>query len=218
MPSKYYLRQFHENSFYHIYNRGAYKQIIFKDDRDYQAFIEILAYYLTHPTGKPLSLTSRYSLKVRNLDKAIVPTYQLIAYCLMPNHFHLLLKQNALPTPDNSIASLLKRLSITYAMYFKNKYEHSGALFEGKYKNVTTKSAEHLLHLTRYIHLNPDHTDHQTYPYSSYQYYSSPGASPDWLHAHTVLDYFSSTNPSLTYQSFCREHITHATITPLLID
>src|SRR3989338_3672163 len=93
--------------------------------------------------------------------------YQLLAYCLMPNHFHLLLLQKEI---SPTLSDLLKRISVTYAMYFQHQYQHSGSLFQGKFRSVQVYSDESLLYVSKYIHLNPakaEGSDPSNYPYSS---------------------------------------------------
>ena len=92
MPSIYYQRIFVPGCYYHVYNRGAHQQRIFHDQKDYNVFTEILGYYLLHPRGIAQSIFDRKAkdYKVTNLVKAS-PSYSLLAYCLMPNHFHLML-------------------------------------------------------------------------------------------------------------------------------
>ena len=180
MPSEYYNRNFRPQHFYHIFNRGAYKHKIFKDKKDYDTFIEILIYYLKFPTAKYFSykdtVQKPYS-KVRNLH---VDSVRIVAYCLMPNHFHLILKP--MPTADNktNISNLMRRLMITYAMYFQSHHKHSGAIFQGRYKNVVVDSSEQLLQLSKYIHL------HKT-SYSSLPEYLKKTDPTDWLYPEYVL-------------------------------
>ena len=181
MPSKYYHRNFKPQHFYHIYNRGAYKNTIFIDKEDYETFIEILCYYLKFPTARHFNYQNIVKeFKVPNFKY----TVHCVAYCLMPNHFHLLLKQLPEANKKTNISNLLRRLSITYAIHFKYKYKHSGALFEGKFKNVTVNSNDQLLCLSKYIHLNPQELNKKisNYPYSSYLAYINKNKLPDWLH------------------------------------
>ena len=181
MPSKYYDRNFRPQNFYHIFNRGAYKNRVFLDKSDYEVFVEILAYYLKFPKTRHFAYQKKVNeFQVRNLEE----TVHLAAYCLMPNHFHLLLKQLPSATKKTGISNLMRRLSIAYAMYFQNKYKHTGTLFQGKFKNVTVDSDEQLLHLSRYIHLNPDKLSS---PHSSYSAYVNDVKLPKWLHLEYVL-------------------------------
>ncbi|MFH2109203.1 MAG: hypothetical protein ABII16_01935, partial [Patescibacteria group bacterium] len=112
MPSKYYIRDFKPNTYHHILNRGSFKQKIFRKQKDYQTFIDILKYYLRYPTLSPLSKLSQLKLTNANKSKQTKKPYKLNAYCLMPNHFHLLLFQKE---KSPTLSDLLKKLSITYA-------------------------------------------------------------------------------------------------------
>lgn len=215
MPSRYYQRLFAKGHFYHIYNRGANKQNVFFDQADYKTFIDILGYYLTFPHGKPLSILPRLkekdsNIKVRNLDiKQERSSISLAAFCLMPNHFHLLIKQTDTPTETNNISNLMRRLIITYAMYTKKKYERSGVLFEGKFKNVVVLSDKQLLQLSKYIHRNPLSTQGseplENYPYSSYCHFSQPTKVPAWLKPGEIMSFFSKANKNQDYKKFVED-------------
>ncbi len=217
MPSRYYKRNFIKGYFYHIYNRGANKEKVFWDDQDYQVFIDILAYYLTFPLGKSLSIIkgieNRISKnnKVRNLfeQPSMISTAKLCAYCLIPNHFHFILKQEIDPTKENCISNLMRRVTIAYAMYTKEKYDRSGTLFQGKFKNVLVNSDAQLQQLSKYIHRNPleilGSEPLQNYKYSSYRYFIGIEPPPDWININAILAFFSKTNTYLTYKKFVEE-------------
>ena len=186
MPSEYYNRNFRPQNFYHIVNRGAYKKRVFLDKNDYEVFLDILSYYLLHPRTKYYSYQKLVNkFEVTNLEE----TVHLVAYCLMPNHFHLLLKQLPNATDKTNISNLMRRLMITYAMYFQNKYKHEGAIFQGRYKNVTVETDDQLIYTSKYIHLNPVELikDLGKYPYSSYPAYTNQIKLPEWLHPEYVL-------------------------------
>jgi len=186
MPSKYYYRNFRPQYFYHIFNRGAYKNKIFLEESDYIIFIEILSYYLKFPTARHFNYQNIVKeFKVPNFKYTI----HCIAYCLMPNHSHLILKQLPEATKKTNISNLMRRLSITYAIYFKYKYKHSGSLFEGRFKNVTVDSNEQLLYLSKYIHQNPQELTKKllNYPYSSYPAYINKVILPKWLHPEYIF-------------------------------
>ena len=188
MPSIYYNRNFKSQHFYHLVNRGAYKKAIYKNNPDYQIFLEILSYYLLYPRTKYFSYQKLVNkFEVRNLEKE--HTVHLVAYCLMPNHFHLLLKQLPSATTKTNISNLMRRTMVTYAMYFQTKYKHEGAIFQGRYKNVVVDSSEQLLYLSKYIHLNPQKLTSNLidYPHSSYPAYIKQVKSPKWLHPEYVL-------------------------------
>jgi len=211
MPSRYYRRNFVKDYFYHVYNRGANKEKVFWNKEDYRTFTDILAYYLTFPIGKPLSVLNRIEKKFSAENKVpnladipnSVSAVKLCAYCLMPNHFHLILKQVAESSEQNSVSNLMRRTIITYAMYIKRKYDHSGTLFQGKFKNVFVNSDSQLQELSKYIHRNPLEKQGseplQKYLYSSYRYYIGEELPPEWLDIREILGFFSKAD---TYQSY----------------
>jgi putative transposase len=211
MPSRYYHRNFVKGYFYHIYNRGANKEKVFWDANDYQTFIDILAYYLIFPAGKPLSILNRTENKVPNLAENNTQSSSIILceYCLMPNHFHLILKQNGEPSKEMGITNLMRRTTITYAMYIKEKYGHSGTLFQGKFKNVLVEKDSQLQELSKYVHRNPIKKQGseplQKYKYSSYKYFIGEELPPKWLDISPVLGQFSQKNSYLVYKKFVEE-------------
>ena len=113
--------------YYHIYNRGAHKADIFRDDRDYALLLKL------------------FKEKSKDFDISV------IAYCLMSNHYHFLFRQNG----DATISQLMQAVFNIYSKAFNRKHGVSGTLFEGSFKAVLVKRNEHLLHLCRYIHRNP---------------------------------------------------------------
>jgi len=190
MPSKYYNRNFKSQHFYHILNRGAYKNKIFRDKADYQTFTQILQYYLKSPTAKHLSYFDRVNKPLsRTKINPDPPTVHLVAYCLMPNHFHFILKQLPKATKKTNISNLMRRTMVTYAMEFQNKYKHTGAIFQGRYKNVEVDTDEQLLYLSKYIHFNPQGLVKKiaNYPYSSLPVYLKQAEPLDWLYPSYVL-------------------------------
>lgn len=192
MPSKYYNRNFKPQYFYHVFNRGAYKNKIFLNEQDYETFTEILTYYLKYPTAKHFSYKNKTEnpyVKVPNLG---IDSVRLIAYCLMPNHFHFILKQMPSATDKTGISNLMRRVMITYSMYFQYKYNHTGTLLQGRYKNVIVDTDEQLLYLSKYIHQNPSKLvkNLSTYLYFSLPIYlkiSKPDKSNKWLHPEYIF-------------------------------
>ena len=148
MPSKYVIRNFEKNSAYHVYNRGVEKRKIFLDKQDYRMFIYYLFIYL-NPIREVLKKYPNHPIRLetRNLNKQI----KLFSYCLMPNHFHLLLYQ----LTENAVPQLLKQVSNAYTRYFNEKYKRVGSLFQGRYKAAMIINDEQLINVVRYIHLNP---------------------------------------------------------------
>lgn len=169
-----------ENYYYHVFNRGVNKRYIFKSKYEYSRFILSLKFYnsLEYPIrfSKFTMLSSDQRSEIwRRLEKEKTNS-DIISYCLMPNHFHLLLKQNT----ENGISKFLGNLQNSYARYFNVKNGRVGPLFQGQFKAVKIDSEEQLLHVSRYIHLNPYSSagvktldDLTTYPWSSLPEYIS---------------------------------------------
>lgn len=142
MPSKNVIKQYLEGGFYHIYNRGVDKRTIFEDPLDYKMFLSYLKNYLL-----PRRPEQVRPVRASNIFEEI----KLICYCLMPNHFHLLIKQ----VTKSAIISFMRRITNAYTKYFNERYKRVGPLFQGRYKAILVTEEPYLLHLTRYIHLNP---------------------------------------------------------------
>lgn len=200
MPNIYLRRNFKPNTFHHLCNRGGFKQKIFRAKKDYEVFIDILKYYLRHPEYPSLSkLSEPKKKKIKSKAKP----YQLLAYCLMPNHFHLLFNQlEVVPT----LSDLMKKICVTYAMYFQYRYRHSGALFQGKFRSSQYFPDESLLYVSKYIHLNPlglEGSDPSNYLWSSLNDYLTDN-NKDWLHPEIILKkYFGNTaNPRQKYRQY----------------
>ena len=212
MPSKNTIRSYIENGYYHIYNRGVEKRRIFLDADDYKRFILYLKLYLS-----PIeSLTSENAeLRGYFIKNNLFDQLELLAFCLMPNHFHLLMRQKNI----DSITKFMQRLSTAYTMYFNMKYDRVGSLFQGRYKACIVENDEYLLHLSRYIHLNPHERGVSLFdfPWSSYSSFIG-NITYEWLKPQFILNYFSKNNDSLTYKSFVEDsnevdhEINHLTI------
>jgi len=213
MASKHSIKQYLPNSYYHIYNRGVEKRKIFQDEQDFAVFLSYLKTYLEFKDINSLRqqlIDQQISWsKKRNILTSLALNnfygeIQLLAYCLMSNHFHLLIRQKS----ATAIDSFMQSFSIRYAMYFNKKNKRVGPLFQGKYKAVSVTTDEQLLHLSRYIHLNPKKQCKRSDPlhcyYSSYKNYLGL-ANAEWVETKTILSYFSETNPQLTYSAFVGE-------------
>jgi len=139
---------FVEAEYYHIYNRGNSKQIIFKDLSDYIRFQQLL--YLTN-TQKPISVKD--AQKRRGGVFACPQEKPLVAvgaYCLMSNHFHIMLS----PLVENGVSRYMKKLATGYVMYFNQRHDRSGALFESRFKSRHLHYDQYLKYVFAYIHLN----------------------------------------------------------------
>lgn len=142
---------FVEGEYYHVYNRGVDKRNIFPNDYDYNRFILLLHVLNTNKNLKIRDLLKGNSfnglLKIKNDD----PIVAIGAYCLMPNHFHLLVT----PLVEGGLSKFMLKLQTSYSMYFNIKNKRSGSLFEGPYKSQHLDTDEYLKYLYSYIHLNP---------------------------------------------------------------
>ena len=133
-------------AYFHSYNRGANKALIFLDDQDYSNFIYRAKILLG--LVPPPKRTAKGSLRLKPLP---LNALQILCFCLMPNHFHFLAKQNQ----TNGSKMFLHRLCTSYSSYFNKKYLHSGHVFQGIYKSKNVLEDNYLTQLTAYIHLNP---------------------------------------------------------------
>lgn len=140
--------------YYHIYNRGIDKRIIFKSERDYERFMMLL--YLGNSKESfrlddVLNKEKKEFAEVLTLEKSR-SLVSIGAWCLMPNHFHLLIKQEV----DGGITKFMRKLGVGYSMFFNIKYERSGALFGGPFKSKLVGTDDNYLRqLFGYIHINP---------------------------------------------------------------
>lgn len=144
------------NHYYHIYNRSIELKPIFTNKKEYQRFYDLLNYYRFSAPPVSFSTLNRLNQEKRNklltaFKKKAKVLIEIICFCLMPNHFHFLLKQKK----DEGISQFLGNLQNSYARYFNLKYKRIGSLFQGRFKAVLIETEGQLLHLSRYIHLNP---------------------------------------------------------------
>ena len=185
MPSRNVTKEQAPESFYHVYARGSNKQKLFLDDADYKYF---------------LSLFDRYLSKKQKISKTGEPyphflgMIEIIAYCLMTNHFHMFVYQKEVPNLEKFMRSLMT----SYSRYFNLKYKRSGPVYESRYKAVRIDKESYYQHITRYIHLNPRLW--QTHRYSSIKFYEF-GNEPEWLKPDKVLSDFSSRGAYMSFVS-----------------
>jgi putative transposase len=156
--------RFAQGQFYHIYNRGVAQQPIFREEENYWFLLRRVQKY-----------ASAFDIAV-------------VAYCLMPNHYHFLLRQD----DQISAGRLPQRVFNSYTKAFNKRYDRTGTLFEGPYKAIHVGQDRYLLHLCRYIHANPvKHglvSDLEQWPYSNY------------------LEWIGARNGKLVDRAFVREH------------
>ena len=194
MPAKNRIKTYKEGGAYHVYNRGVDKRKIYMDEQDYTVFLHLLKYYLSSPKDEdkhPLSNTSGEVIRPRPIEN-LYNKVDLLAYCLMPNHFHLLIKQKTI----DGMTKLIHKLLTIFSIYFNRRHKRIGHLFQGRYKAVLVDNDEQLLHLSRYIHLNPVKLTRPglviKYPYSSLPYYFGLKTA-NWVKPKEVLECFSKT-------------------------
>jgi len=195
MPAKNVVKFYLQNSTYHIYNRGVEKRKIFLDEQDHKVFLNYLKEYLSLPPDKE-TVSKDFTLKgvtfkgvpkqIKNYSSEI----QLMAFCLMPNHIHLLIKQK----DKDAIKKFTQSLFTRYSMYFNKKYKRIGSLFQGTYKATNVINKDYLLDVTRYIHRNPSKlTKDLSEFYSSYAHYLNQFNIP-WIKNNEVMDYFKESS------------------------
>ncbi len=229
MPAKNSIKIYEENAYYHLYNRGVEKRNIFLDQQDFGTFLAYLKEYLlpkdttklNRVIGSPENSREQKqsainALKINNFSGKI----ELLAYALMPNHFHLLIKQ----LTERAMDTFFNSLGTRYTMFFNRKYKRVGSLYQSVYKAVKIESDEQLLHVSRYIHLNP--LKLLNLPFAQWQQTKLPTSLPNylgtkntpWLETKTISGYFRKDNPRNTYAAFMEEPIDGPTIAPLALD
>jgi len=200
---------FATDQYYHVFNRGIARQPTFLTYTDYKQALLTLSYYLAlHPPMK-LSRWKELSMKLR--DQVLERIYEnrdrhvdLISFVLMPNHFHMLVKQHT----DGGVTRFMNQFANSYTRYFNTKRHRLGPLFQGIFKAVIIETIEQLLHVSRYIHLNPvvSHViaeeELDRYPWSSFPQYLNR-KSP-FLDTLPVLSEFISPD---AYRTFVHDQI-----------
>lgn len=192
---------FANNHFYHIYNRGVDKRVIFQESGDYVRFIHYL-YELNN-----IISTSNLSRSIviylneggeTSFIKSIKERQELvkvICFCLMPNHFHLILEQLV----EDGISKFMQKLGTAYSMYFNTKYKRSGVLFQGLFKAKIIDNEEYLLQLLRYIHLNPLELKQHDWQHDGVMDWQEANKFLESYRWSSYLDYIGKTNfPSVT--------------------
>ena len=147
--------EFKNGEHYHVYNRGVDKRRIFLDDRDYRRFHRSLSLFNDVAASFDTGISQ---LRKQDIDLLIQkarehrrePLVDILSFILMPNHFHLLIRQCA----EDGISRFLHRVAKGYSRYFNLRHGRTGTLFEGTFKAVHIDHESYLAHLPRYIHLN----------------------------------------------------------------
>jgi len=141
--------------YYHLYNRGVDKRIIFKSKKDYERFMMLL--FVSNSNEQSFRLDNLINQQHKTFDEILILDkgkllVSIGAWCLMTNHFHLLIRQEV----DGGITKFMRKLGVGYSMFFNIKYQRKGALFGGLFKSkLIGIDDNYMKQLFRYLHLNP---------------------------------------------------------------
>ena len=163
-------------SYYHIYSRSIAGYVVFNDTEEFSRFLENIDLYQHTYFGyrfskfKQLDLPSQ-QLIIQELREKKSVLVDIVAYCIMPTHTHFILKQST----DHGISKYIAKILNSYTRYFNTKHKRGGPLWSGRFRSVLVSNDEQLLHLTRYLHLNPTSAglvkEPDDWPFSSYGEY-----------------------------------------------
>lgn len=187
------------NEIYHVFNRSIGGLPIFSNTRNYQRVLDTVNFYKFEKPSLRFSHYNRLPQKQRNeflenlkLNKA--RRLKILAFCLMPNHIHFLFKQ----LTENGISKFMSNIQESYAKYFNIRGERNGALFQSMFKAVRITTDEQLIHVARYIHLNPltafiikNMNELEDYPWCSFTEYMSKNDN-EIVDKEELIGYFSS--------------------------
>lgn len=197
---------------YHVFNRSIERRPIFTNRKEYDRALQLLKFYrhknipirYSQLLQRPKDIRNRILEDLFNTEQIV----EVLCFCLMPNHFHFMLKQKH----EGGIARFISNFTNAYTKYFNTKYERLGPLFQGVFKAVIVESDEQLVHLSRYIHLNPvvssiiKDEQLETYAYSSYLEYLSH-SNNSIVNKELVLSMFKTVNK---YEQFVVDQIDYA--------
>jgi putative transposase len=197
MPSRNVLKADVADSYYHVYARGNSRGKVFPEPADYEMFLMLLRRYLSAEEAR-----DPYGVSYPNFYNKI----ELVAFCLMPNHFHFLVYQHQ----TGAMSALMRSLLTSYSRYFNKKYHRSGPLFESRYKASLISDDAYLQHITRYIHLNP--RQWRSHAWSSLKYFLQP-STETWIRPKRALSLF---NDAEDYMKFMEDYISHKQMLDIL--
>lgn len=191
MPSRNIARFDASHSYYHVYSRGVNKADVFLEHEDKDYFLYLLSRHLSKDT-------------VVNNQGYTYPHYrgkvELLSYCIMDNHFHLLFYQRE----KGQVTALMQSILTAYTAYFNRKHARRGPLFESRFKSSLVDNDPYLLHVSRYIHLNPRYW--KRYYHSSFRHIYK-GTEPEWLQSEKVLAQHDDSRRS--YAKFVADYEEH---------
>ncbi len=185
-------------NYYHIFNRGIDRRQIFTSAREYKLALSAMNFYLSSDKSLRLSyylaqnLDSRVSIDMRRQQS--LGRISLVSYCLMSNHFHLLVRQEV----DDGIYDYMRMVQSSISHRFNLKHQRKGSVFEGVFKAVHIETSQQLLHVSRYIHLNPysasivsNDREIVEYPWSSFRHYCNLSSTNN-INTSCILEDFKS--------------------------
>ena len=198
------------NHIYHVVTRSIAKYKVFNDSQDFARMVEMLRLYRYRDFTTRYSIYSRQTADrqeiTRNNLSGSPRSVEIVAYCIMPTHLHLAIKQ----LTDKGVSRYVAKVLNSYTRYFNCVHKRKGPLWEGKFRNVLVDNDDQLLHLTRYIHLNPSSAKLVDSParwkYSSYHEYISRRRDRDNIASYRDLidvapsDYRKFVNDRVAYQ------------------
>lgn len=210
-----YMRktEFVNGEYYHIFNRGVDKRKIFQDDGDFSRFW-LVANLLNDIEDDLMTQWKNYRRKRPDLNLEMFrresgsrqkPLVAIVSYCFNPNHFHFILKQ----VKDNGIKKFMHKIGTSYANYFNEKYDRTGALFEGRFKSIHIKNNSRLLYLSAYVNCNSEiHNIAKapTYKWCSFLEYTT-GNKDGMCDKKIILEQFRSRRD---YAEFMKENVQYA--------
>lgn len=194
---------FSNNEYYHVFNRGVARMPIFHTRRNYIRFLQAAQYYKLNANGGSFSHFTQHTSTPQKITNAV----DIISYCLMPNHFHFILCQRE----EGGISMFMRKLMNSYAKYVNVKQKREGPLYQGNFKAVWIETTEQLIHVDRYIHLNPVVSQipinkPEDYEWSSYREHL--GTSSRLIcNRKIIIEQFKNIE---MYKSFTTDHINYA--------
>lgn len=190
MPSRNVLKIDAAESFYHVYARGHSRSDIFLEQEDYGVFLNLFKRYLSNQQQ-----TDKLGMAYPHFYHKI----ELLCFCLMKNHFHLMFYQQIM----GSMPQLMRGVMTSYSVYFNRKYHRSGPLFESRYKASLIYNQAYLEHISRYIHLNPK--EWKTYQYSSLPIYMKR-QQVEWLAPNKIAELFNGPKDYMVFLEDYQDH------------
>lgn len=207
-----YARNIAPGEYYHLFNRGAHRMNVFREKRDWVRFLLLILYMQSPRSVKNLvryvtqeAPTIGFLFPLKEQEAMVRERFvELTAFCIMPNHFHLLLKE----VEEGGTARYMQRVLNSYSKYYNEKYQSSGHVFQGRYKSVHVKDDRQLVYLSAYIHRNPRElrawkNKEFEYPYSSLQDYTKANRWGGLIVPDIIATQFGMTKDS-NYADFVR--------------